>query len=341
MENPEGPLRILAIDGGGIRGIIPATVIAHIQGHLKRPVTRLFDALAGTSTGGIIALGLGIGASRDEPRYSPMQLLELYLEHGEEIFPTATDPGFGKPSLFGRGDSTGAIRRLFAPFGGTPSTSGNARYEPTKLEALLKEYFEDARFDELTVEALITSFDMASMQPVIFRSGVEPGTRQLVRDIARATSAAPTYFPPLELQDADRASYLVDGGVWANNPSALAYAAFSEPARETVLVSLGTGHPRPAAPRPYAELITRAWPLVAGDILQVGMTGSGAGAHILLTQLASRIPSLHYFRLDIELTGGAALDDVSPANLKALQAVGAQLIEDEAAQLSELMALIA
>lgn len=332
------PVRILAIDGGGIRGIIPAVVIAHISESLNRPVTRLFDAMAGTSTGGIIALGLAVGASRDEPKFSPSEVLDLYLEHGEEIFPPKTDPGLGKPSLLGRGDSWGAIGRLFSPSGGNKKFGGNARFQAGPLEDLLQRYFGESRLKDLTVPTLVTSFDMARMQPVVFRQGAnEPDTDQLIWKVARATSAAPTYFLPLELDAGGQPKYLVDGGVWANNPAALAYTAFSEPARETVVVSIGTGHPRPEPPPTYSALITRPWPRVAVDMLQVSMRGSSAAAHVLMSQLSDSIRSLHYFRLDVELTGGAEMADVSSQNLASLRDAGTRLIEEQGSAIAELM----
>src|SRR5579864_9191015 len=83
-----GPLRVLALDGGGIRGVIPAMVLSEIEGRCGRPIATMFDLIAGTSTGGILALGLTTPdpAMPNAPRYRAEQLVQLYAEKGQVIF---------------------------------------------------------------------------------------------------------------------------------------------------------------------------------------------------------------------------------------------------------------
>jgi uncharacterized protein len=78
-------IKVLAIDGGGIRGIIPATILSEIQKRLARDLVEVFDLIAGTSTGGIIALGIGTRCKDDGP-YSPSELVDLYVQNGPAIF---------------------------------------------------------------------------------------------------------------------------------------------------------------------------------------------------------------------------------------------------------------
>ena len=78
--------RVLSIDGGGIRGIIPALVLAHLEQQTGEPCSALFDLMVGTSTGGVLALGLSVEDGSARPLFSAQQLVKLYEEHGEEIF---------------------------------------------------------------------------------------------------------------------------------------------------------------------------------------------------------------------------------------------------------------
>jgi len=80
------PLRVLSIDGGGIRGIIPAKVLADLELRAGRPVAKLFDLVVGTSTGGILALGLTAPGEGDSPRWAAADLADLYVREGPRIF---------------------------------------------------------------------------------------------------------------------------------------------------------------------------------------------------------------------------------------------------------------
>jgi patatin-like phospholipase/acyl hydrolase len=84
-NDPASAIKVLAVDGGGIRGIIPAVILGELQKRLTRKLWQTFDLIAGTSTGGIIALGLGTACNNGKP-YSPDQLLNLYLQNGSAIF---------------------------------------------------------------------------------------------------------------------------------------------------------------------------------------------------------------------------------------------------------------
>ncbi len=204
--------RILSIDGGGIRGIIPAFVCCEIEKFYDKPLYELCDMIAGTSTGGIIALGLARKIRAEE-------LLKLYCEQGNEIF--------NKPKR--------SVTQYFRP-----------KYEPDGLEKLLKKFFKEDRLSDLSdvpVEIVITSYDISNRVPLIVTSwNVEEDSEKnfKLRDIARATSAAPTYFKPTKKL---KNSTAIDGGIYCNNPSLIAYAEGRKmwPNDHISLVSLGTG----------------------------------------------------------------------------------------------------
>src|SRR5690348_52164 len=180
---------ILSIDGGGIRGVIPATVLAEIERRTGRRVYELFDVIVGTSTGGILALGLTL-AQDGGARYEAAELAAMYREQGPKIFPH---------------EFLGWVRRLFGP-----------KYPERGRRAVLEARFGDARLSGALTEVLVTSYDIAERRPFFFRrqDARERAARDFkMSDAALATSAAPTYFPPVRLSDPDAPEdrVLVDG----------------------------------------------------------------------------------------------------------------------------------
>ena len=138
---PVRPVRVLALDGGGIRGIIPASLLAELERRCGRRISELFDLIAGTSTGGILALGLTAEdpATPGKPRYRADDLVSLYAEKGHLIF---------RSSLWYR------LLTLFGLFG--------SKYTVRDLDATLADYFGEARLREAVTEVLITSYDLES-----------------------------------------------------------------------------------------------------------------------------------------------------------------------------------
>jgi uncharacterized protein len=201
MASPEQKsVKVLSIDGGGIRGIIPAIVLSALQERLGQDLWQAFDLIAGTSTGGIIALGIGTACHDGQP-YSPRELIDLYVQNG--------------PSIFSKSILT-SEKELVLP-----------KYSPDALEETLAKFFGDTQFDGALTPLLISSYDLQGQVPFFFKShriAADPNYNWKVTAIARATSAAPTYFPPLHLVRGTDDYALVDGGVFVNNPAMAAYA---------------------------------------------------------------------------------------------------------------------
>jgi predicted acylesterase/phospholipase RssA len=194
-------VKALAIDGGGIRGLIPALVLAEIEQRTGRPIATMVDLIAGTSTGGIIACAL----ARPHPM-AASRIAEVYTVDGPKIFE----------------------RRLVKEIS---SGAGylDERYDAGALVASLRNHLGEATLDEATIPLLITAYDLQARAALILREGYS------MVDAAHATSAAPTYFEPVKLG----ARTLIDGGLAAVNPAVYAYAeAGGQP---TLLLSLGTG----------------------------------------------------------------------------------------------------
>jgi patatin-like phospholipase/acyl hydrolase len=183
--------KILSIDGGGIKGVFPAAFLADIEETLEHPLHSYFDLIAGTSTGGIIALGLGLGLRASE-------ILEFYRKYGPEIF---------------RGNRF--ILTLKQAFW--------RRYSHEKLRGALEETFGTKTLADAKTRMVIPAMNIDTGDVHIFKTQHHPKFERdykvLAVEVALATASAPTYFPILQTSSEFP---LVDGGLWANNPTGLA-----------------------------------------------------------------------------------------------------------------------
>ena len=206
--------QVLALDGGGVRGIFTAAILAGLEEDTGRRIVEHFDLVVGTSTGGIVALGLGAGLT-------PREILDFYVSQNRSIF---SNP------LGWR-----ILRRPFA-----------AKYRPKRLQAALQRTFGQTLLGDSAVPLVIPSFNLGENAVYIFKT---PHHERLKRDyrvpmwaVAMATSAAPTFFPAFRLPgDGVR---LIDGGVWANNPAMVgvteAVSMFGQRLEDMRVLSLGT-----------------------------------------------------------------------------------------------------
>jgi uncharacterized protein len=289
-------IKVLAIDGGGIRGIVPAVILSEIQKRLGTDLYKVFDLISGTSTGGIIALGIGTACKDGQP-YSPDELLQLYVESG--------------PAIFKKNPLT-PEKELVRP-----------KYSPDGLETALERFFGDVEFNTALTPLLISSYDLQGQLPFFFKSPkirAYPNYNWPVVSIARATSAAPTFFPPFPLVRGAESYALVDGGVCVNNPSMAAYAeARSLYGNEAqfVVVSAGTGNRQDQIP--YSK--AKDWGLLgwAEQIVPIFMDSVSEAVDYELRA----IPKCVYYRLQVENLSPASndMDDVTPQNLANLQTV--------------------
>ena len=300
--------RILSIDGGGIRGIIPAVVLAELERQSGKRVHQLFDMFAGTSTGGILSLALSQPGRDGVAHWRASEIVDLYVKHGPEIFDR---------SLLHRIRSVGSIL--------------DEKYPDTGLVSVLKRYFGETRLSEALVEVLVTAYELEGRDPFFFkrRKAIVPSGEDdyPMWQVARATAAAPTYFEPLKLDTPSIAGYyaLVDGGVFANNPAMCAYAdahRFEEGA-DIVLVSLGTGQ----LERPIRYDDAKDWGQLewARPVLDVVFDGVADTTDYELRQLMN---DDRYFRLQTTLIGNDQMDDASPSNTRALLLRGEDLVSE-------------
>ena len=313
--------RILSIDGGGIRGLIPALVLAEIERRAGKPVSELFDLVAGTSTGGILACGLTLPGEGPAPKYTAAELVEFYEREG--------------PGIFSR-----SLGKQITSLGGVI----DERYPSEPLRDALERAFGDTRLREALTRVLVTAYEIERRTPWFFRSErarTDPAYDFTMAEVALATSAAPTYFEPVKLADSvhPRDYYaLVDGGVFAVNPGMCAWAearALDLP-DDTVVVSLGTGSLIRRIPYDDAK----DWGLLewAQPVLDIVFDGSSAVVDYQLDQV---LGSERHFRLQTPLqTASDDLDDASEDNLRALRLEGEGLVERSGEQLDEALELL-
>ena len=354
---------VLCIDGGGIRGLIPAVILAYIEQRMKcfmkeqlcvdKAVDQLriadfFDLIAGTSTGGIIALALTKPDSNGRPEYTAEKLVNLYLKEGEKIF--------YRPESHRIRSVDGWI---------------NKKYPADGIQKVLKTYFGCTTLDQAVTRVLIPTYDMRGARvhlrnnfdcrrgghPRFFKNYATKDATQgsdtcqqsskdctpakgsdlpdsymerpLMRDVARATSAAPTYFEPidlkLQLSNLTLVETLVDGGVFANNPAMCAYADAKcllqrEERRneQILLVSIGTGNLTGALKAEAAK----DWGKLHWIETLITMIFDGASDTVNY-QLQQLIPGEeNYYRFQPQLTFGQdEMDDASRGNLISLKAL--------------------
>jgi len=305
------PLRVLSIDGGGIRGIVPALILAEIERRAGKPAASLFDLIAGTSTGAILAAGLTVGSKH--PRYSAADLVHIFDADGSTIF------------------HSNRLTRA--------RTLARAKYSPTGIESVLQKYFGNARLADAITPVLIPSYEIERRIPWFFRSEKarkDPKYDFPIWQVARCSSAAPVYFPPMKIDGDCDYHALIDGGIFANNPAMCAYteARLMAPDREVLMVSLGTGE----ITRPISHARAATWGAAfwLSPLLDCMFDGASGTTHYQVRHLAQ-----HYWRFQPELAPeNQAIDDVKPRNLRELRLTAERHIRERSADIDAICAAL-
>ena len=314
-------MKVLCIDGGGIRGLIPALVLAEIERRTGRRIADMVDVVAGTSTGGILACALCRPGDDGRPRFSADEIADIYVEEGPRIF------------------SRSLIKRAVSADGWL-----DERYDDDGLERALDRYLGDAVLSDALVPIFVTAYDIEGRFAFFFRSAraVQDPTYDFpLTAVARATAAAPTYFEPVAVTDrAGARTYpLIDGGVYAVNPSMCAYADLvrDDTAGELeLMLSLGTG----AHTHPYHIEEARGWGQLgwARPVLDIVFDGVADTIEFEAQALLRD----RYVRLQTRLElASDDLDDASADNLDALRREAEQLIAASGPALDRVCAVLA
>ncbi|TVU05523.1 hypothetical protein EJB05_48689, partial [Eragrostis curvula] len=333
---------VLSIDGGGVRGIIPAKILAVLEEKLQEldgPDVRIadyFDVVAGTSTGGLLTAMLTAPDKNGRPLFAAKELAQFYVENSPKIFPQ-------KNWILSK--VAGALRMVSGP-----------KYNGKYLHSLLRQHLGDLRLDRTLTNVIIPTFDIANLQPTIFSSFElkhRPAKNALLSDISIATSAAPTFFPAHYFETKDekgevRPFNLVDGGLAANNPTLCAMSQLTKdillgdddffPMKPTdygkfMVISIGCGFNRNTtySAKAAAKWGIFNWLIKDGTTPIVDMFTSASAdmvdIHLCVLFEALR-SSKNYLRIQYDqLTGSAgSIDDCSKENMNKLMSIGDELL---------------
>jgi patatin-like phospholipase/acyl hydrolase len=291
-------------------------VLAALEERTGKRTAELFDLIAGTSTGGIIALGLTVPGQDGAPRWTANDLVSFYVTEGPRVFEHSIGHEFAS--------GLGLL---------------DQKFDARPLEQALEQYFGEALLSEALTDVMVTSYDLEHRQPFFFKSHRAKDVPQHdwpMRSAARATSAAPTYFEPERLVAEGVEFALCDGGVFANNPAMCAYAEVrrDHPRARVRMVSLGTGE----LTRQIHWKDAKDWGLVrwARPIIDVVFDGVSDATDYELTQL---LPPADYTRFQVQLIGASdALDNAHESNLENLQTLARTLIAKRSGDLDRLAA---
>jgi patatin-like phospholipase/acyl hydrolase len=309
--------RILSIDGGGIRGIIPANILAFIEKRTGKPISQLFDLVAGTSTGGILALGLAKPDTFGKPEFTAQHLCELYEISIPHIFRNPR-------SWWGN---------LLSP-----------KYKSFAFQEILKHFVGDCRLKSALTDVIIPCYDIEHRLPYVFKSRLakmESASDFRMRDVALATSASPTLFHPVcfPKSSTGRIINLVDGGVFANNPAIIALSDIKSLSAgkndKYFVVSIGTGK----STQPLTDEFVSLWGYVqwSRPMLELVMESISESVHEQMQSLL--LPNdEEYYRLQVNLPRhtNPAIDNASRTNMQALDYAAKNFCSDKRHELDKL-----
>ena len=327
--------KILSIDGGGIRGIIPGQILVELEKTFGVQVANDFDLVSGTSTGGILACAflLEHPDTPNHPKFSAEEVVGLYFERGDKIFDV---PFFHK------------IRSVAGIL--------DEKYPAKGIEQALDDYFGDVWLKDLLKPCVITTYDIENRKGHFFgqhKAQIDPDSNFRVKDVARSTSAAPTYFECERVTSEAGNSYaLIDGGVFVNNPSLVSYAEArtifevegeEATAKDMKILSIGTGHNR----KSYKYSKAKNWGMAewVQPVIDIMMSGSADVAHYQMDKIFGTIDNpKQYLRIDKDLDPDSTgidpdMDCATQENMTKLKEFGQQLFEENKEKIEEWLSL--
>lgn len=293
--------RILALDGGGVRGIITAVWLRRLEQELGAPIRKHFDLIAGTSTGSILACGLALGRT-------PAELIRLYQQKARLIFPRSPKPKGGPP----RNPPKGSQRWLLVP-----------GYDGRGLAGVLRAEFKNAQGRDLlfgrlhaSAKLMVLSYDTISRRPIIFNNHNPAHASLPVYEIVKGSCSAPIYFPAHVMTIEGQQHALIDGGVVASNPAlaGITEALATEPKAKLLVASFGAGQ----ASMPIAAKDAQAWGAIGWlqKIVDVLMDGPMDLMDMMAAQLVGQT---HYLRFQCPLSPELdSIDNAAEDNLERL-----------------------
>lgn len=315
-------VRILSIDGGGMKGIISAMVLERLEellrmysGNEMAAVSDYFDMIGGTSTGAIITALLLAPDENGMAKYSAADIVALYKEHGKEIFQ--------KRPLY-------PINTLFGLFG--------TRYKTNRFEEVLDQYLKGLTLEDMRKECIFTAYNTANRKATFFSSVSRKKWERenyQIKDIVLASTAAPTYFPPKQIyHEYCRNNCYIDGGVFANNPTLCVLVESLKLKNhasigETMVLSVGNA----CSPEYYEYSSVKHWGFLkwAFPILNILMDGSEETVHYQMKRIFDNLHCQEqYLRIEKHLEEPLPdMDAVSKEDIIEFMDVGHQLVYEQ------------
>jgi len=297
---------VLSVDGGGIRGIVPARILQELEERIGKPISDLVNLSVGTSTGGIIVTALNTSNEHNRPKYKAEDLVDLYQKRGKDIF------------------STSIWRKAKIGLG-----LWGAKYDRSNLDNILTQMLGESLLSEALKPIMVISYSLSG--DGIYGDGINFWSSRVaktadkkdfyLKDIAGATSAAPTFFEPKTLLNKTKNKTYIesDGGIFANNPTvmAIAEARLMNPSlnlEDILLISIGTGR---AKLNQTSESLKDSG--VIGWLMRADLIGVMMGANSELTEWEISILNLNNIRIQLDIDKELSeMDNVSDKNIQAL-----------------------
>jgi uncharacterized protein len=336
------PIKILSVDAGGIRGLIPLYILREIEKRLgarriRKPFVRIFDLMAGTSTGGLIVLGIAaprfqvdpFHKTADAPEFTVANMIDFYEKNGITIFPHR---------FF---EQLSQIAHVF-----------HDKYSAQPLEELMAALFGKRKLSQALTNVLIPAFDIENQKPYIFRSRTRQNKKAAdtdfyMKDVVRATTAAPTFFEPAVISSVPpgKKDYcFIDGAVFAHNPALAAYVearALFGKKRKIMILSLGTG----AGFNSYNRKKIKHWgyldwitPAHGSPLPNIMIDGEGKSTDYYLSSLED----VMYFKINDQVKEcSESFDDATERNVDCIKAHAMELIRRNDALIDKIVTLLA
>lgn len=290
-------MNILAIDGGGVRGVMTIAYLAALEEKMGAPLGKHFDAIAGTSVGAIVAAYLANGGSAADAikLFSQDRVDKIFARNlVNDIVPLEAE---WRPKYSGVGKTT-----------------------------VLQEVFGDAHLHDVKTKLLIPAYDYVNQTLAVWKSwtGSDGDDNPLLSEVVDASSAAPLYFPPIKMGNPSR--YFMDGGIAANNPSACVLAEYMRDGgslNDIAVLSVGSGIDVNSAAKKGAADKSLNWGILGW--LTHGLVDDILASNIgVASYLSEQMLGQRYIRIDPKMPIDIKpdMDATKPDNLAKLRALG-------------------
>ncbi len=319
---PKNPrfIRILSLDGGGIRGLISLEVLKYLEERSGKPIAELFDVIGGTSTGAIIGTQIVLADDQGHPKHKAGEIIELYDDQVARVF---------RAPLYHQILTLGG---LLGP-----------RYANDEKIVLANEIYADANFRDLLLPVMVPSYSVETAGLQLFTNWSPDYAEMFVAPLVSAATSGPTYFPGVELDLPSSRGVYMDGAVFGADPAQEMYLHALEhfPDADIVLVSLGTGIRKTDVNAQAGErggLMTWLIPLMG---LAVDGRGDLASTWLDRFSKTQAGEGFHYYRFDIALSDReTSFDDTSPEAVADLRQLGQSLVKQNKDKLDELIGFL-